>query len=127
MKILIWIKDKAVWMLGFLVALLGVLFAVKYERKKIEILKRTRQIDTARQAIEMEHHKKESTKAEEAILAGKDESIAKEIQEGKDEIKKIKDEIKEMDNDEIVSEFNVFYGRTSRVPRSRRPGRKTNL
>ena len=115
MKVLTWLKDKALWVLGGVVAVLAIMFAVNYEKDKLEKLKAKTRAKLS-QASE-----KEQTVAS---LEGQAQSLetAEEIIDGR--ITKIDKNLAKVSRGcngsatDMADRFNAIYSRDSSPPGS---------
>lgn len=113
MPVLTWLKDKALWIVGGIVLTLGIIFAVKFERKKIDRLK-----DKANKRLD-EIHENDKKLAE---LEGQDKGLAKAEQYVEENIKeldkdlaKVEDDVEGRTADEVAARFNAMYGDSTRI------------
>jgi len=113
MKVLNWLKDKALWILGGIALVLGVLFAVKYERAKIVAMKNKAMAKW--KLSEANEHDKES-----ARLSGVDEGLASKEQVVEDNVVVIDKKLQEVENDvesrdakAVAGRFNDLYSGNS--------------
>lgn len=107
MKALTWIKEKILWILGGVGFVLGAIFAVKYEKQRIEKLKMKAQL------------LKKVSENERAIIyaEGKDKGLerAEQVADLKVErasrvIDQLAREVPRRSADEIADRFNAMYG-----------------
>ena len=109
MNILNWLKDKALWIFGGIAVVLAVIFAVKYERDKIAVLK-SKTIAKWKLAQATAHDK------ETARLEGVDEGLVAREDMVDDNVVYIDKKLQEVEKDvegrdakAVASRFNDLY------------------
>ena len=95
--------------MGGLIAILGVAFALKYEKQKLGKVKGDAIIRKAELDISTLTEKKQVLLEREGLLEEEEKAIEKEMVAKKDEIKVVRNKVKEMDSDELSKRFNELY------------------
>jgi len=103
-----WIKTKAIWILGGIAVVFGIIFAVKHERQKIDSLKRQARAYTLDRAYAVSKEKRVVLDAQEEALHAQDAEIVAELT--KDKTEYIKKEVEDRDAKDIAARFNKLYG-----------------
>jgi uncharacterized protein YlxW (UPF0749 family) len=104
------IKKYALWILGGLVVILGIILGLSYEREKIQKLKREAKRTKADKQIAVAQALREVALQEEKKLAKKDEAIDQRVKDIEEQIAEVQESTKEMTTDEMANEFNTLYG-----------------
>ncbi len=108
MKVLRWLKAKMLWVLGGIILVFGAIFAIKYEKQRIDKLKMRAQL-----IQEVAENKRVIAYAE-----GKDKGLeraeqvaAVEVSKAKQLLDQLEKEVPGRSADEIANRFNHIYGR----------------
>lgn len=109
MKALLWVKKYALWVLGGLVAVAGVLFAVKYEKEKVGSLKRRVEIAKAKGSIAVSKEKKEEAVRQEKERALADRVLVESIKKREQEVAAVREKAQESTSGEAAKRLNEIY------------------
>jgi hypothetical protein len=104
-----WLKRNAIYILGGVLAILGALFAIKHERRKVASLKGQVVVARTKGKIEALRAQREKLTAGDKVLLVKERELGVKILEKEKELKEMKKKVEAMDNDEVVDEFNRLY------------------
>lgn len=109
--ILIKIKDKIVWILGGIIAILGIILAVDYEKKKIKKLKTELIMVKTKNELGLSEVHSGEVKGREEILKKQADALKQKIEQDSQEITDAKKVVDRSITD-IVDGLNKRYGRT---------------
>ncbi len=104
------IKDKIVWILGGIIAFLGLILAIGYEKKKIQKLKNESIMVKAKNETAILGVESGEVKGKEEILKAQDEAMQEKLKEDTQEILDAK-ALKDRTAFDIADTLNKYYGR----------------
>ena len=118
MTVLTWLKDKALWLVGGIVLALGILFAVKFERKKIDTLKnksisKVKEADKNAVAIAKLQGREQGLSEAESIIEDDIDTLDQSIEA-------TRSDANGRTADEVATKFNDLYGDRARIDVSER-------
>lgn len=107
------VKKYAGWIIGgalaALAAFIGILFAVREERKKVTKMKADVVVARAKKDLQDLRNKRIELDVKDKLTREKAQQITDEIVRKDRELEKIQAKVKELDNDEVAQEFNDMY------------------
>lgn len=107
-------KKYALWVLGGIVVILAAILGISYERQKIQKLKRQAELAKADKQIAVAKALKDVALQKEKELSKKDDKIGERVEDIEKEIETVKKKTKELNDDQVVGEFNSLYPHSER-------------
>jgi hypothetical protein len=106
------IKDKIVWILGGIIALLSLILAIEYEKKKIQKLKNETIMVKSKNEIAISGVESGEVNGREEILKTQDNVVQEKLKKDTQEILDAK-KPKDRTIFDIADGFNNYYGRSN--------------
>lgn len=109
MKVLNWLKDKALWILGGIALVLGVIFAVKYERDKLAVLKN--KAAAKWKLAQANEHDKETARLEgvDEGLVSKEKLVDDKVVFIDKKLQEVEKDVQDRDAKAVADRFNDLY------------------
>lgn len=108
-KAMDWLKKYGWMVLVGIAGILATILGVKYERKKIEALKRETTLAKVKSDISVAEYQKEAAKKADKILLEKENVLDETIKEDEDEIIEVRKKAEKTTGSDIADEFNRRY------------------
>jgi len=106
MKVLTWLKNNFLWVLGGIAALFAVIFAIKYERDKVGVYKAKRLMSKHLGAAEGLRDAVSNYDEEDTELVEAERKIDTVIVDLESEMKEVERDVKDRDAQEVADRFN---------------------
>ena len=109
MKMLNWLKDKALWILGGIAVFLGVIFAVKYERSKILAMKNKAMAKWKLSEANVLDKEAARLAGVDSGLVAKEEMVDETVVSIDKKLQEVKSNVDARDVREVAERFNAMY------------------
>lgn len=110
MKLWTWLKDKATWIVASIVLAFGIFFAVKYERKKIDDMKK--QAKKTLDGVGSTERELGQLEGKDAVLTEMESNVDKDVEAIDKEMSELNRLTKKESANEVADWFNDNYAST---------------